>query len=292
MITTRTIIGTACVLIVVLLFLGAPKSLLKDLGAIVFPRLKGYRPFSPNWLTLYSVIISFLGIWVYTIDVLGGLVLITIGGLLDRIDGKMAFVMGKILSPPATWEWRKTHNAIAPVTENGRTEKRNIGRAKTRLGLLWFEFNFGGSTDWGKIFDPMGDKAKILALLAIFADRGWLAWWLLGIMLAPELLGTLVRRPFRLWEDKFQDSKATAIGKYKVLFQWIAIILCIPYDQHWLIEGHWAIEASWLPDVFLTLAAVFSIFSCVSRLKWFHRHRELRNTRRLMKKVAKATGHE
>jgi phosphatidylglycerophosphate synthase len=276
-------------IVVALLLLGVPKSILARLGRITFQPL-GWRPLSPNWVTAHSVLITLVGLWVYQRGFpQWGFVTIVGASILDRLDGKVAFAIGETLAPPS--QWTRTRGIMnqwfAPVANASgtfRTEK--LGTAKTWLGRWWLEFNFPGGTDLGKIFDPFGDKLKSLTIVVYFSQRGFLSPWLVGALFIPEIVGTIIRRPFYCLEHMTQTSKATAVGKYKVLIQWIMVILCALYDQQWVEPNHWA---KWNLNWLMGLVILLAVASVASRLKWVRHRREVKD---FMDTLEKSTEHE
>ena len=171
----------------------------------------------------------------------------------------------------------------------GNMRNKRLGHAKTWVGRLWIEMNFPGVTDLGKVFDPFADKLKSLTLMLCMAQDGLLSPWLVGLLVIPEVVGTVIRRPFYYLQRFIQDSKATAVGKYKVMLQWVTIILCIPYQKHWIDLGHWAFGLDWVLNWFLGLTILLAFASVVSRFKWARRQREVR---KVMKTLEKSTEHE
>ena len=84
------------------------------------------------------------------------------------------------------------------------------GRIARRRGLV---------TDFGKIADPIADKALTGAALLTLSAQGVLAWWVTGLILARELGVTLLR----FWVIHHGVIAASRGGKLKTMLQVIAI---------------------------------------------------------------------
>ncbi|MBI5421725.1 CDP-alcohol phosphatidyltransferase family protein [Candidatus Peregrinibacteria bacterium] len=267
-----------------------PKPTLVRLGSISLPELGHFRPFAPNWLTAYSIVITLWGYSIYQTHTALGVWIAVFGGMLDHLDGKMAFNLGQNLSSPLTWTQGMMNQVFGETTDAQKvTRNKRLGAAKTWVGQLWIEMNFPGGTDLGKVFDPFGDKLKSLTIMFCMADAGLLSPWLVGILAIPELAGTVTRRPFYYFQRFTQDSKATAVGKYKALAQWVAIILCIPFQKHWLSPGDSAFEAKWALNWILGLTILLAFASVASRFKWVRRQREVKE---VLESLEKTTEHE
>jgi CDP-diacylglycerol---glycerol-3-phosphate 3-phosphatidyltransferase len=86
-------------------------------------------------------------------------------------------------------------------------------------------------TDFGKIADPIADKALIGAALATMSFLGWLAWWVTGIILIREFAVTALR----FWVIRHGVIPASPGGKLKTLLQVLAISLyMLPGPPGWL----------------------------------------------------------
>lgn len=242
----------------------ASNNFLRLLGNISFRN--GYRPFSPNWITFHSLIITLSGLLFYRSGTVWlGLWLTIYGAILDRYDGKVAFLLGKTLAPPSTWEKDLVDNIFADIESGKVISNQKIGRATTRIGKLWIEFNFAGTTDLGKVFDPFADKVKALTILITFSLSMEIPSFFLVIMLLiPEITGTLIRRPFNLIHKWVYQSASTSIGKYKAFLQWLVAGLCVPFHQHWLPLSS---TGRWLVDGLMALTLLLAFVSVLSRFK-------------------------
>jgi CDP-diacylglycerol--glycerol-3-phosphate 3-phosphatidyltransferase len=78
-------------------------------------------------------------------------------------------------------------------------------------------------TDFGKIADPIADKALILVTLSLLSAMGWLSWWVTGIIAFREIGVTGLR--FAVL--KYAVIPASMGGKIKTVAQIAAIGLYI-----------------------------------------------------------------
>ncbi len=255
--------------IVVVLFI-APlfsTNFLQFLGCIKYKSC--FRPFAPNWLTLYSFILTIFGFSLYLAsNPVWGLIIGFYGAMLDYFDGRMARALKHtLLASPKKWDTDIAMQIFADVRfPNGKVENVRIGISRTIFSKWWIEFNFPGTTDLGKVFDPFADKLKALSILVYFGF--WtdiLNSWLVIIIVAPEVFGTLLRRPFRFLQKYVKQSKASWVGKTKAMLQWVTIICCITVDLGLENKEYWAI----LPNFILSLTIIFAIYSILSRLNWY-----------------------
>ena len=86
---------------------------------------------------------------------------------------------------------------------------------------------------------------------------------------------TAIRRPFYLLQKHVGQSKATAVGKYKVMLQWMAIIFSIPYHQGWVDPGEWAYGQEWALNALLILSILLAFGSVFSRFRWARERKEV-----------------
>jgi len=88
-------------------------------------------------------------------------------------------------------------------------------------------------TDFGKIADPIADKALTGAALVTMSYLGWLAWWVTVVILAREVAVT----GLRFWVIRRGVIAASRGGKLKTLLQVLAISLyMLPGVPEWLRE--------------------------------------------------------
>jgi CDP-diacylglycerol---glycerol-3-phosphate 3-phosphatidyltransferase len=90
-------------------------------------------------------------------------------------------------------------------------------------------------TNFGKIFDPIADKALIGAALIGLSSMGLLDWWFTWVILAREIFVTLLR----FWVIKQGVIPASRGGKLKTIMQIVAIsfyLLPLPSSVSLLAE--------------------------------------------------------
>ena len=86
-------------------------------------------------------------------------------------------------------------------------------------------------TDFGKIADPIADKALTGAALVTLSFLGWLPWWVTCVILVREIAVTALR----FWVIHRGVIAASRGGKLKTLLQVVAISLYIlPGVPEWL----------------------------------------------------------
>jgi CDP-diacylglycerol--glycerol-3-phosphate 3-phosphatidyltransferase len=86
-------------------------------------------------------------------------------------------------------------------------------------------------TDFGKIADPIADKALTGAALVTLSYLGWLPWWVTAVILAREVAVT----GLRFWVIHHGVIAASRGGKLKTLLQVLAISLyMLPGVPQWL----------------------------------------------------------
>jgi CDP-diacylglycerol--glycerol-3-phosphate 3-phosphatidyltransferase len=88
------------------------------------------------------------------------------------------------------------------------------GRIARQRGLI---------TDFGKIADPIADKALTGAALVTLSAQGELAWWVTAVILAREVGVTALR----FWVIRHGVIAASRGGKIKTLLQVLAITLYV-----------------------------------------------------------------
>jgi phosphatidylglycerophosphate synthase len=239
--------------LIALLLLLPRRRHLKPLGEIM---IHDFRPFGPNWITVYGLIVTLTGfvLYVYRTSPVLGFVVVVGGAILDTIDGEMAKALGKCFGIP-----KPTGKCFFSAE---------------MLRFRWREFNHGGPTILGAVFDPLADKVKALVIFSFFAYQGILSPWLVCLLAIPELVGTLIRPPFDLLKDYFDDVKASKIGKRKALLQWVTIIFCAPFHQRWIPSDHWAHNGlTWALNGLLGLTILLAMASVASRSKWIRQHK-------------------
>jgi CDP-diacylglycerol--glycerol-3-phosphate 3-phosphatidyltransferase len=86
-------------------------------------------------------------------------------------------------------------------------------------------------TDFGKIADPIADKALTGAALVTMSFLGWLPWWVTCVILVREITVTALR----FWVIRRGVIPASRGGKLKTLLQIVAISLyMLPGPPQWV----------------------------------------------------------
>jgi CDP-diacylglycerol--glycerol-3-phosphate 3-phosphatidyltransferase len=114
------------------------------------------------------------------------------------------------------------------------------------------------TSKFGRSFDPFVDKILIAGGFILLAYRGseltGIAWWMVGVVLAREILVTILRS---ISESQGHDFRATWAGKLKMFLQSFAIGTVIIYVAHCQNES-WALIirylAVWIAVVFTALS--------------------------------------
>lgn len=107
-------------------------------------------------------------------------------------------------------------------------------------------FSLASVTDWldghlarrmnvqtilGTFLDPMADKLIVLAALIMLIPHGRVPAWMVVVVIAREILITGLRSAA---SNEGIVIAASDLGKYKTIFQLVAIIgLLLHYDYHW-----------------------------------------------------------
>nr|WP_245998121.1 CDP-diacylglycerol--glycerol-3-phosphate 3-phosphatidyltransferase [Nocardia pseudobrasiliensis] len=106
---------------------------------------------------------------------------------------------------------------------------------------------YGLVTDFGKLADPIADKALIGSALIGLSVLGDLGWWITLVICAREIGVTLLR----LAVVRRGVIPAGRGGKLKTLVQSLAIgVLLLP------LSGVWAVAGTWLMYVAVVLTVV------------------------------------
>ena len=112
--------------------------------------------------------------------------------------------------------------AVASITD------RFDGEIARKRGLV---------TEFGKLADPIADKALIGAALVGLSMLGDLPWWVTIVMLVREVGVTLLR----FWVIRHGVIAASRGGKLKTLLQTMAIGLYVLPLSGWLHDVAWVI---------------------------------------------------
>ncbi len=118
-----------------------------------------------------------------------------------------------------------------------------------------------GKTETGQWLDPLIDKLTFLPPIVFFWWKGIFIGHFVAVMIAAEVSGTLIRRPFSLFENSVRTNSASGFSKLKALIQLFCLLTCLPLDQHWMNYG------TMVPNTLLGIAMVMAILSVIARLK-------------------------
>jgi CDP-diacylglycerol--glycerol-3-phosphate 3-phosphatidyltransferase len=96
----------------------------------------------------------------------------------------------------------------------------------------WIARRYGLVTAFGKVADPLVDKALVGAALVLLSGYGFVPWWVTGLILAREVGVTLLR----LWVIRYGVIAASRGGKIKTALQtaaiaWYLLPLAEPLDR-------------------------------------------------------------
>ncbi len=106
----------------------------------------------------------------------------------------------------------------------------------------------------GKVMDPVADKLLVSSSFIMVTAHGWVAPWMVCIIIGRELAVTGLRN---IVAGEGQDISASRLGKYKTGFQIAAIIpLLIHYP-------YFGIDLNAIGTFFLWGALVFTVWSGV-----------------------------
>lgn len=83
---------------------------------------------------------------------------------------------------------------------------------------------WGQTSPLGALLDPLADKVLVLGVLAVFAHRALIPWWIVGVLFAREALVTMARA----WAaTRGTVLGAAQEGKQKLVCQLLAISCCM-----------------------------------------------------------------
>lgn len=110
----------------------------------------------------------------------------------------------------------------------------------------WIARRFGLVTSFGKVADPIADKALTGTALVLLSAYGRLSWWVTVVILARELGVTLVR----FWVIRYGVIAASRGGKAKTALQILAIAWYLwPFGPGLAAVGPWIMAAAVLATV-------------------------------------------
>ena len=112
----------------------------------------------------------------------------------------------------------------------------------------------GEVTDFGKFMDPLADKILIAAALIALVELGSLPTWVVLVILAREFIVSGVRM---MAAAEGVVIAASVLGKFKTVFQMIAIVLFTIKDSHMVGSfGEAMSDVLWVVSWFVMLVAI------------------------------------
>jgi CDP-diacylglycerol---glycerol-3-phosphate 3-phosphatidyltransferase len=146
--------------------------------------------------------------------------------------------------------WRSVACAVFVVANVTDTLDGKVARARNLV------------TDFGKIADPIADKALMGTALVILSALGELNWWVTIVILVRELGITLLR----FWVLKYGVIAASQGGKLKTFLQGFAILFyLLPISADW---WHWVSVLTMAAALVLTIATGADYVARAMRLRW------------------------
>jgi CDP-diacylglycerol--glycerol-3-phosphate 3-phosphatidyltransferase len=111
-----------------------------------------------------------------------------------------------------------------------------LGASLTDFVDGWIARHYGLVTAFGKVADPIADKALIGSALVLLSGYGRLSWWVTGVILAREVGVTLLR----FWVIRHGVIAASRGGKVKTGLQIAAITwYLLPIQEPLAAVGPW-----------------------------------------------------
>jgi CDP-diacylglycerol--glycerol-3-phosphate 3-phosphatidyltransferase len=103
----------------------------------------------------------------------------------------------------------------------------------------WLARKWGIVTVLGKFLDPLADKLIVMAALIMLIPLGRVPAWAVFLILAREMVVTGLRS---IASSEGIVIAASDLGKYKTIFQMVAIIgLLLHYDYYWFFGLRWEV---------------------------------------------------
>jgi CDP-diacylglycerol---glycerol-3-phosphate 3-phosphatidyltransferase len=105
----------------------------------------------------------------------------------------------------------------------------------------WIARRYGLVTSFGKVADPIADKALTGAALVLLSWYDRIPWWVTVLVLGREIGVTLIR----FWVLRYGVIPASRGGKAKTALQILAIAWYLwPVPQPLSVVGHWILAAA------------------------------------------------
>ncbi|ASW57514.1 CDP-diacylglycerol--glycerol-3-phosphate 3-phosphatidyltransferase [Plantactinospora sp. KBS50] len=111
----------------------------------------------------------------------------------------------------------------------------------------WIARRYGLVTSFGKVADPIADKALTGAALVLLSWYDRLPWWVTALILARELGVTLIR----FWVIRYGVIAASRGGKVKTALQVLAIVWYL-----WPVPGALAGIGAWIMGAAVVVTVV------------------------------------
>ena len=122
----------------------------------------------------------------------------------------------------------------------------------------------------GKFLDPLADKLIVMAALIMMIPLGRVPAWAVFVILAREIIITGLRS---IAATEGVVIAASPLGKYKTIFQMVAIIgLLLHYDYFWFFGVKWSLLQVNMHNAgtfFFYIALVLTLWSGVDYLLKF-----------------------
>ncbi|MBW1999693.1 MAG: CDP-diacylglycerol--glycerol-3-phosphate 3-phosphatidyltransferase [Deltaproteobacteria bacterium] len=126
----------------------------------------------------------------------------------------------------------------------------------------FFARRYGAVTLLGKFLDPMADKILVSATMIMLIPLGRIPAWVVIIIIAREIAVTGLRS---IAVSDGTVIQASSLGKYKTIFQSVALVgLCLHYE-------YYKINFHAVGMAFLWPALVLTIWSGWAYFRQFHR---------------------
>lgn len=135
------------------------------------------------------------------------------------------------------------------------------GYLARRMGII---------TVLGKFLDPIADKLLVMAALIMIIPYDRVPAWMVLVILSREIIITGLRG---IASSEGIVIAASNLGKYKTIFQIVAIIgLLLHYDYHWLFgiqSSYFYVNMHNVGIFYLWIATIITIWSGVDYLVRF-----------------------
>ena len=136
----------------------------------------------------------------------------------------------------------------------------------------WLARKWEVVTVLGKFLDPLADKLIVMAALIMLIPDGRVPAWMVFLILAREIVITGLRS---IASAEGIVIEASELGKYKTIFQMVAIPgLILHYDYYWFFGIEWEIfhvNMHNMGIVYFYIAFILTVWSGVEYLLKFTR---------------------